>query len=119
MKISLVGMSGSGKTHWGKKLARQGFTLFDANELLEDKLRDELKKVGYKGIRDVARWMGQPYEKQYSKTSAQYLAAERETMMEILDYVEKRAKPDEHILIDTTGSVIYTGDDIFQRLSDL
>lgn len=116
MRISLVGMSGSGKTLWAKKLEKKGFKRFACEDILEEKLEHELKKLGYKGVQDVAKWMGQPYDKQYAKTSSQYLMAERETMEEVLSYIEKKTKPSDNILIDTTGSVIYNGGDILERL---
>ena len=38
MKISIVGMSGSGKTYWSKKLESEGFKRFCCDDLIEEKL---------------------------------------------------------------------------------
>lgn len=118
MKISLIGMSGSGKSHWSRKFEAEGFRRFCVDDLIEEKLEKELKKLGYSGINDVARWMGQPYDIQYPQTSERYLTFEKEIMRSILSSLENH-HPDENIIIDTTGSVIYTGEDVLQNLSRL
>lgn len=118
MKISLIGMSGSGKTYWSKKLEEKGFKRFCCDDLIEEKLGKELKHLGYSGIAGVSRWMGQPYDKQYEQTSNQYLDFEKEVMNQVLSFVEK-ADENENIVIDTTGSVIYTGDEILKKLTKL
>lgn len=118
MKIALIGMSGSGKSYWSKKLEQMGFKRFCCDDLIEEKLAAELKSLGYRGIQDVAKWMGQPFEAQYPQTSQQYLNFEKEVMNEVLRIVEK-ASDKENIVIDTTGSVIYTGKEILHGLSSL
>ena len=118
MHISLIGMSNIGKSHWSRQLAeRQGYERIDCDTLLEHKLAGELVKLGYKGIHDVAKWMGQPYEAQYPETSRKYLACEREVMLDVIDRIRHPStKP---CVIDTTGSVIYTGDDVTSALKSL
>lgn len=116
MKISLIGMSGAGKTYWAQKFESIGFRRYSCNDIIEEKLGSELKKLGYSGIRDVAKWMGQPYEKQYAKTSKRFLELERETMMELFNTLKNTS--DENIVIDTTGSVIYTGEDVLKKLKE-
>ncbi len=110
--ISLIGMSNMGKTYWSKKLASIGFVHINCDDLIEQKLDKELKKYGYKGIKDVSRWMGQPYEKRFKRNQAIYLSLEKEIMKKILGSLEK----DKNIIIDTTGSVIYTGNEIYKKL---
>lgn len=118
MKVSLIGMSGSGKSFWSKKLEETGFKLFCCDDLIEEKLDPELKSRGLRGIEDVAKWMGQPFDPQYSETSKKYLDFEGEVMDEVLTLVAN-ASENENIAIDTTGSVIYTGEAVLRRLSDL
>lgn len=117
MKISLIGMSGSGKSYWSKKLESKGFKRFCCDDLIEEELGRELTALGYSGIQDVAKWMGQPYERQYKKNSKRYLELESEVMQEILAYLEK-ATDNEDIIVDTTGSVIYMEEDILKRLAE-
>lgn len=118
MKISLIGMSNSGKTHWSTKLEEQGFKRFCCDDMIEKKLGSELKRLGYSGIEDVAKWMGQPYDEQYPQTSKKYLDFEKEVMHEIIDYLQT-AHNEETIVVDTTGSAIYTGDTIMTQLANL
>lgn len=118
MKITFIGMSGAGKTFWSKKLELKGFKRFCCDDLIEEKLNKELKLLGYCGIADVSKWMGQPYESRHNKNSERYLHFEKEVMEYILTYLEK-SKVDENIVIDTTGSVIYTGNEIPRKLKAL
>lgn len=116
MKISLIGMSGVGKSYWAKKLEEKGFKRFCCDDLIEEKLGEELSALGHSGIQDVAKWMGQPFDPQYSATSKLYIEYETETLRGILDKIEKEK---ENIVIDTTGSVILTGEKLLARLSKL
>jgi shikimate kinase len=116
MKISLIGMSGIGKSHWSKKLQEQGFTRFCCDDLIEGKLETVLKELGYKGIHDVALWMGQPFEPQYAENSRKYLQYEQKMVDEVLSQIENM---NDNIVIDTTGSVIYLGEDTLTKLKRL
>lgn len=115
MKISLEGMSGSGKSFWSKKLSEKGFKLFCCDDLIERKLNPELKSRGLRGIEDIAKWMGQPFDPQYPAASKKYLDFERQVMEEALEEVGN-AGQNEDMVIDTTGSVIYTGQEILNKL---
>lgn len=113
MRFSLIGMSGTGKTYWSKKFAAKGSKVLCCDDLLEKKLGTGFKSLGYRGIKDVAKWMGQPYEKQYAKNSQEYLVCEKEAMKDIL----AEAQTYRNLIIDTTGSVIYLGKTILKKLS--
>jgi shikimate kinase len=111
-------MSNIGKSHWaGQLAAKAGFDWIDCDRLIEQKLGPELTECGYSGINDVARWMGQPYDAQYAANSKKYIDCERNVMREAISRLKNGAsKP---IVIDTTGSVIYTGEDILSDLKRL
>src|ERR1039457_799049 len=109
MKISLIGMSGSGKSYWSKQLEKKGFKRFGCDDMIEKKLHIDLNRLGLNGIHDVAKWMGYPYEKKYKTANKKYLDLEKQIMREILYFLKNEAKTDENIVIDTTGSVIYSG----------
>lgn len=119
MKISFIGMSGAGKSYWSKKLEKIGFVRFCCDDLIEKKLKDELKPLGYSGINCVAKWMGQPYESQYPKTSKKYLTLETRAIQKVVDKIEHDLSSDKNIVIDTTGSVIYIDGKIMQNLCRL
>lgn len=113
--ISLIGMSNGGKSHWSKLLQKEGFERYCCDDLIEKKLGQELKALGYAGIQDVAKWMGQPFDSQYPERSRKYLDLEGEVVSEVLEKV-KRSR-DRRVVIDTTGSIIYLPEDILKKLS--
>jgi shikimate kinase len=119
MHITLIGMSNIGKTHWSNLLAAEsGFRKIDCDLLIERKLGPELIKLGYSGIRDVAKWMGQPFEPQYSETARKSIECERAVMEEVIEEL-RRTPAEKPLVIDPSGSVIYVGDDIAEQLRDL
>lgn len=117
MHLCLIGMSNIGKSHWSRQLAKEGFERVECDAMVEHKLGGELIKLGYSGIHDVAKWMGQPYDARYAETSHKYLDCERETMRDIIEKLKDKNTPPQ--VIDTTGSVIYTGSDIIEALRKL
>ena len=114
--IILVGMSNVGKSYWREKLSALGFEPFWCDDKIEAKLGPFLKKNGYRGIEDVARWMGQPYESKSKKNCALYLAEEVTVMEEAIRALKISNKP---LVIDTTGSVIYIDEKILRELKRL
>ena len=116
MRISLIGMAGSGKSYWSKKLAHQGFKRFSCDDLIAAKLAPDLTRSDGTKM-NMGKWMGFPYEYHYKKRESTYLAYEIEALIEILAYLDNhKDSPKENIVVDTTGSVIYTGDEILQKL---
>ena len=65
IKLSLIGMSGAGKSHWAQKLAAAGFRVLSIDDRIEKKLAPELAAGGYRGIGGVAAWMGWPDDQAY------------------------------------------------------
>ncbi|NIO11374.1 MAG: hypothetical protein GTO40_26500 [Deltaproteobacteria bacterium] len=116
MRLSLIGMSGSGKSYWSKRLAEHGFKRFCCDDLIAAKLAPEL--VGPDGaMLGLGEWMGFPYQSQYKERESKYLACEIEVLTEILEYLENHKNPlEENTVVDTTGSVIYTGEEILKKL---
>lgn len=120
MHITLIGMSNIGKSHWSKKLAEEvGFRCISCDELIEKRLGPELSELGYQGIHDVARWMGQPYEDRYPAASQRYVEVERAVMLDAIDALRKADPHEPPYVLDTTGSVIYAGEDIVHELKSL
>lgn len=112
---TLIGMSNTGKSFWRQKLESHGFASFCCDDRIEARLEKYLKELGYQGIQDVAKWMGQPYEERSKTNQALYLKQEVEAMKEALAMLRKN---DDDIVVDTTGSVIYTGDEIMMELRE-
>ena len=119
MRLSLVGMSGSGKSFWSKKLFRCGFVRFCCDDLIAARLSPELGKMA-DSIAAVGSWMGFPFEPRYKEREAAYLACEMEVMTELLQALGKSEEgAGERIVVDTTGSVIYVGDENLAKLRSL
>jgi shikimate kinase len=120
--LALVGMSGSGKSFWTKKLAAEGWRSVCCDDLIEKRLAPRLAAGGYSGINGVAAWMGWPNSVTYGQREAEYLAEEIGVMDEFLTGLEKERSGLEKdssatpIVLDTTGSVIYAQNNILMRL---
>jgi hypothetical protein len=114
LRLALVGMSGAGKTFWTKKLAADGWTAISCDDRIEEKLASRLAAGGYSGINGVAAWMGWPDGAKYAEREAQYLEEEIHTLGEVLTSLEQQ--PEKPLVLDTTGSVIYTGNNLLMRL---
>ena len=117
IKLSLIGMSGAGKSHWSQKLAAAGFRAIGVDDRIEEMLAPELAAGGYRGIGGVAAWMGWPDDPAYREREKKYLECEIKSMGEALDEIQ--ASGEEGIILDTTGSVVYTGDAICRRMQSL
>jgi len=116
MRISLIGMSGSGKSTWSGRLVDNGFKVFHCDDLIAEKLSNELKKPDGTDM-EVGEWMGFPYEPTYIEREEKYLYFEKKVLAEILDEIEAVSESaDGRFVIDTTGSVIYSGEAILKTL---
>lgn len=116
MRLSLIGMSGSGKSHWSMRLAEIGFHRFCCDEMIARNLSAELTRADGTVI-DLGEWMGFPYEPNYKEREARYLTYEIKVLDEILGYLADSARdPGGNIIVDTTGSVIYTGGRVLEKL---
>jgi hypothetical protein len=73
-----------------------------------------LEGGGYAGTTGVASWMGWPDSATYALREAEYLAAEIATLDEVLTDLARN--PSRELILDTTGSVIYTGNNLLLRL---
>lgn len=116
MHLALVGMSGSGKSFWSRKLAEHGFLRLGCDDLIASRLTQKLARP-FEDISEVGRWMGFPFEPQYRKRAALYFSCELEVMEEkILVELHQAGNTGQMCVVDTTGSVIYTGRNILERL---
>jgi shikimate kinase len=116
-RLSFIGMSGSGKSYWTRKLASAGFAAIGIDDRIERKLAKQLAAGGYQGIGGVAAWMGWPDQPHYRERELQYLVCEVESMREALDEMEHSTS--ENIVLDTTGSVVYTGNEVCRQMKQL
>ena len=110
-------MSGAGKTYWAQKLAGAGFRVISIDDRIEKKLAPELSEGGHRGIGGVAAWMGWPDQPAYGEREERYLKYETESMSEALDEIQ--SMDEEGTILDVTGSVAYTGEEICRRMQTL
>src|SRR5579884_3012356 len=114
LRLALIGMSGAGKSYWAQKLAGLGWPAVCCDEQIERRLQPRLHAGGFAGINGVAAWMGWPDSPAYAEREAQYLAAESHVLDELLCELERDAG--KSLILDTTGSVVYTGNHLLFRL---
>jgi shikimate kinase len=114
LRVALIGMSGAGKTFWTKRLAESGVPAISCDDRIEQKLAPRLAAGGYAGINGVAAWMGWPDSLTYGQRESDYLTEEIHTLDEVLTELEKHRE--KSLVLDTTGSVIYTGNNLLMRL---
>jgi shikimate kinase len=117
LRLALVGMSGAGKTYWTRHLAACGYPTVSCDDLIETRLKGALEREAFSGINGVAAWMGWPDQPTYAERESQYLSEETATLDTILSQIEKER--DRELVLDTTGSVVYTGNHLLYRLRRL
>lgn len=117
LRIALIGMSGTGKSFWTKRLAEAGHHAVSCDDVIERKLASTLAAGGFTGINGVAAWMGWPDSTAYAERETQYLKEEIAALGAVLEGLEK--SPQQSLVLDTTGSVIYAGNHLLLRLRRL
>ncbi len=117
IKLSLIGMSGAGKSYWAQKLAGAGFRVLSIDDRIEQNLSPELAAGGYRGIGGVAAWMGWPSDATYREREKKYLEYEKKSMDEAMEEIQSSGE--QGTILDTTGSVVYTGEEICRRMQSL
>ncbi len=116
MQLSLIGMSGTGKSSWSIKLSELGFKRFCCDDMIAAKLARDLTRPDGT-VMHLGEWMGFPYEPDYEKRESKYLDCEINVLTKIVESIESdEASVEQNIVIDTTGSVIYAGKALLKRL---
>ena len=69
MRLTLTGMSGSGKSYWSQKLAEHGFTHICCDDLIAARLASRLTGEG-DAIARLGRWMGFPFRPGYEERAS-------------------------------------------------
>ena len=116
--LALIGMSGAGKSYWSSKLINQGFHSFCCDDLIEKKLEEFLWLPNCKKL-SMAEWMGHPYEPQYIQAEQNYLEFEVEMMESICSFLRENRYQNKNVVVDTTGSLIYTGETLIGCLREI
>ena len=84
------------------------------DDRIEERLAQRLAAGGHTGINGVAAWMGWPDSATYGERESQYLSEEINVLDEVLTGLERDRNGS--LVLDTTGSVIYTGNNLLYRM---
>ena len=107
--LTFIGLSGIGKSYWTKRLAK---SLQLDRICIDDEIGKRLKSTLNKSdpnIRDLASWLGFPFEDRYKVNSKIYLEIEEETTKQALNLIKSTQNK---FILDTTGSFIYLSDQL-------
>lgn len=115
MILTLIGMSGAGKTYWAMRLAARGFACFDCDALLCARVAAASGRP-VATLTEAGRWMGLPYEEGFRRREALYLACEAEVLRDVAARAALCAYDRADCVIDTGGSAIYADAAIFERI---
>lgn len=116
--ITLIGMAGTGKSTWAKRFETRGFLIVDCDREIAGRLSLELDG-GIDLIAALGQWMGLPWEPHYEERSRHYRDIERDVMDGVIQWLREPVSEEEEAVVDTAGSVIYTGAPILRALSQL
>ncbi len=116
VRITLIGMAGIGKSTWALRLENQGFRRFDCDHMIAERLSSEVA-AGEDLIAALGSWMGLPWEPGYEERAARYQRLEKEVTSKVLKTLGP-GRGEENVVVDTAGSVVYTGDEILEGLAE-
>jgi len=106
LKVAFIGMSNIGKSYTAMRLAtKYDFTLIEVDKIIWENL-------GHDSMDAFAQWQGHPYTEGYSEREKHSIALETDATRTALG--TKKRNP----IIDTTGSVIYTDEDVLKDLHE-
>ena len=115
MHLSFIGMSGVGKSYWAKQLAQAGWLHLDCDAKIAERLGEIIDIAEDEGpVHAVGRWMGMPWDAGYEARQARYLELEQTVTTQAIDQLAEHES--QSVVIDTTGSVIYTGELLLDQL---
>lgn len=104
LKLAFVGMSNIGKSYTTMRLAtRYDFNLIEVDRIIRENL-------GHNDMDAFAKWQGHPYTEGYSERETESIALETRSTRKALGTSMRNP------MIDTTGSVIYTEQDVLDTL---
>lgn len=117
MILTLIGMSGIGKSYWSKKLEQQGFIRFGCDDLITEHLAHQFGFANTMDF-DMHAWVGYPDQITHAEHAQKYLQTEKLVLQDIIKFLEN-ANEDQNIVIDSTGSIIYMEPAIINQIQKL
>jgi hypothetical protein len=125
--LTLMGMSGVGKTHWSWALEKQGWHHYNHDYLIGTKyIGDEIvkatgKAVGPEDLNPLSDYVGQvgrgsvPVE-EFKRRQAKYIEAERQSLYDMCKVIDQSR---DNFVNDSTGSICEIEDEqLFKTVAD-
>ena len=112
MRLTLIGMSGAGKSHWSRNLEKAGFRRLCCDDLIAVRLAPQLPP-GRDRLHAMGTWLGLPDNPRYLEREAAYLNAEVDVLRRVL---REGLLGDADPVLDTSGSVIYAPPELLTEL---
>jgi len=104
LKVAFIGMSNIGKSYTAMRLAtKYDFSLIEVDKII-------WQNLGHDSMDAFAQWQGHPYTEDYAEREKHSIALETDATRKALKTSKRNP------MIDTTGSVIYTDDDVLKAL---
>lgn len=104
LKVAFIGMSNIGKSYTAMRLAtKYDFSLIEVDKIIWENL-------GHDSMDAFAEWQGHPYTEGYGDREKHSIALESEATRKALKTEARNP------IIDTTGSVIYTDENVLKAL---
>ena len=104
LKIAFIGMSNIGKSYTAMRLATHyDFKLIEVDKIIWENL-------GHESMDAFAKWQGHPYTRGYAEREMHSISLETQATRQAIKTKQKNP------IIDTTGSVIYTDEDVLLAL---
>lgn len=114
--VTIIGMSNVGKSYWSNLLQQFDFEHICCDDIIEKHLGSELKALGYSGIHDLAKWLGQPYSPDFKEREKQLLDLEEKVYQDILDELQNIEAGNK--IIDTPGSFAHCNSSLCEKIAD-
>lgn len=106
LKVAFIGMSNIGKSYTAMRLAtKYDFTLIEVDKIIWENL-------GHDSMDAFAEWQGHPYTQGYNEREKHSISLETDATRKALKTTKRNP------IIDTTGSVIYTNEEVLKTLND-
>lgn len=104
LRLAFIGMSNIGKSYTAMRLARYfNFDLIEVDKLIREDL-------GHNDMDAFAKWQGQPFSEGYLERETQSIALEAKAIQRAM-HIQGGNR-----ILDTPGSVIYTGKETIETL---
>jgi hypothetical protein len=116
--LSLLGMSGVGKSHWAKKLEARGWLRIDCDGEIALRLGEIIPaEPGVEPVTALGLWMGMPWTRGYREREGAYLMLEEQVTASALERARAAAASGRRVVVDCTGSVIYLPAHVLESLA--